>query len=393
MKRGNEMAIIDRVKFDGLGPSTPWLVYKYPGETFVIGSQLIVNEGQVAAFYKGGQVLNIFGPGTHTLNTGNLPIIKSIINIPFGGKTPFSAEIYYINTTSKLDILWGTTDPIQVIDPKFNVKLNVRAFGRFGIKILDYRKFLKEIVGVLSSNEFCDYNKVSSYFKGILISKVKTLIAKNIINKRISALEISACLEDISKDCAENISGEFDRLGIQSINFIIESINFPDEDFAQINNILENQAELNIMGDERYATKRSYEIMEKAAINPGAGNITAAGIGLGVGANLGNVFGNKMNDVNQNVSGIKKRDIDTIVCHKCHFANTGKVKFCGECGERLVENEIVCSQCGESNSADRKFCKECGASLLEIKCKECGFSNETSVKFCGNCGAKLRCDK
>lgn len=68
-------------------------------------------------------VAGIFYPGTYTLVTENLPILKSLINLPFGGKTPFSAEIYFINTTVRLDINWGTIDLIQLIDSKYYVKL------------------------------------------------------------------------------------------------------------------------------------------------------------------------------------------------------------------------------------------------------------------------------
>ena len=46
------MAIIDRIKFDGSSNGSQWLVYKCPSEQFVIGSQLIVNEGQEALFFK-----------------------------------------------------------------------------------------------------------------------------------------------------------------------------------------------------------------------------------------------------------------------------------------------------------------------------------------------------
>ena len=64
------MAIIDRIKFDGSSNGSQWLVYKCPSEQFVIGSQLIVNEGQEALFFKGGKALDLFGPNTHTLSTG-----------------------------------------------------------------------------------------------------------------------------------------------------------------------------------------------------------------------------------------------------------------------------------------------------------------------------------
>ena len=107
------MALIDRIKYDGYQDGSPWLIYKYPSEEFVLGSQLIVNQGQEALFLKGGKALDLFGAGTHTLQTGNLPLLNKLVKLPFGGKTPFSAEIYYINKTSRLDMNWGTANPFD----------------------------------------------------------------------------------------------------------------------------------------------------------------------------------------------------------------------------------------------------------------------------------------
>lgn len=128
------MAIIDRIKYDGNSNGSQWLIHKCPSEQFVLGSQLIVNQGQEALFFKGGEALDLFGPGTHTLSTGNLPILDKLVNLPFGGKTPFSAEVYYINKTANLDMKWGTSTPIPLEDPKYGLILNVGARGQYGIQ-------------------------------------------------------------------------------------------------------------------------------------------------------------------------------------------------------------------------------------------------------------------
>ena len=95
------MEIINRIKFDGPGNGGQWLIHKCPSDQFVLGSQLIVNQGQEALFFKGGEALDLFSPGTHTLSTGNLPLLHKLVSLPFGGKTPFTAEIYYINKTGQ----------------------------------------------------------------------------------------------------------------------------------------------------------------------------------------------------------------------------------------------------------------------------------------------------
>ena len=85
------MAIIDVVRFDGLR-SRDLLISKYPSDKLVLGTQLIIQEGQAALFVKGGMIADVFYPGTYTLTTDNLPVLNGLVNLPFGGKTPFSAE-------------------------------------------------------------------------------------------------------------------------------------------------------------------------------------------------------------------------------------------------------------------------------------------------------------
>ena len=53
------MAFINLVRFDGL-KSRDWLIYKYPSEDLVLGTQLIVQEGQAAIFVKSGLVADVF---------------------------------------------------------------------------------------------------------------------------------------------------------------------------------------------------------------------------------------------------------------------------------------------------------------------------------------------
>ena len=158
------MALIDRIKYDGppVGPTgeqIPWLVFKFPSEELVLGSQLIVNKSQEGVFFKGGNALDVFGPGRHTLSTANLPLLKKLVNLPFGGKTPFTAEVYFVNKVAKLDMKWGTSDPFQVTEPRYNIIVRVRSFGRLGIKISDSRNFVTQIVGALHSDQSEGYNR------------------------------------------------------------------------------------------------------------------------------------------------------------------------------------------------------------------------------------------
>lgn len=168
--------IIDRIKFDGQIGKPYWLVYKYPSEQFVLALNWL-SASQEALFLKGGEALDLFGPGTHTLSTGNLPLPHMLVNLPFGGKTPFTAEVYYINKTVKLDLHWGTSTAIPLEDPKYGLILNVGARGQYGITINDSRLFVSRIVGVIPGGETNDYTVVLRYFNGLINTKIKSVIA------------------------------------------------------------------------------------------------------------------------------------------------------------------------------------------------------------------------
>lgn len=246
------MAIFDRIKYDGAIDGSQWLIYKYPSEQFVLGSHLIVNQGQEALFFKGGEALDLFGPGTHVLTTGNLPILNKLVNLPFGGKTPFSAEIYYINQTARLDMKWGTSTPIPLEDPKYGLILNIGARGQYGIRINNSRLFVSRIIGAIPNGSSANYMIISRYFNGLVNAKVKSVTAEYMNKKQISFLEISQYLSEISDVLKEVIDKEFDRFGIEVLNFYCESIAPKPEEYEKLREYKEKLA----VGTEFYLQRK-----------------------------------------------------------------------------------------------------------------------------------------
>ncbi len=374
------MAIIDRIKYDGYPDGSPWLIHKYPGEEFVLGSQLIVNQGQEALFFKGGEALDLFGAGTHTLHTGNLPLLKKLVNLPFGGQTPFSAEIYYVNKTSRLDMNWGTQNPFQLEDPKYGLILSIRSHGKYGLRIVDSRMFVSELVGAIPNGSTVNYAFVASYFSGLLTSRIKTVVSNFMIRQKISFLEVTAYLAELSKECEEEISKEFERFGVEIVNFFIETISPPKEEFEKLRTYKEELA----LGGDFYRQRRSFDIMESMAENPASGGMANAGIGLGMGLGVAPVMGNMFGNIGNSMDASAGPE---NVCPHCNAKNPAGQKFCGECGKPMVVG-TVCPECGKVNAVGQKFCGDCGAKLAK-KCAECGTDNDLSQKFCGNCGNKL----
>lgn len=376
------MAIIDRIKYDGLSDGAQWLIYKCPSEEFVLGSQLIVNQGQEALFFKGGEALDLFGPGTHTLSTGNLPLLKKLVNLPFGGKSPFSAEIYYINKTANLDMKWGTSTPIPLEDPKYGLILNIGARGQYGITIKDSRLFVSRIIGAVPNGTTANPTIILRYFNGLINSKIKSVTADYMVRKQISFLEISQYLSELSNVFQDTINDEFERFGIEISNFYCVSIAPKPEEYERLREYKEELA----LGQGFYQQRRSLDILEKLAENPSSGSIANAGIGLGIGLGAAGQFGTVFSGIGQNLNTVPPNN--TITCPECGAANNTNMKFCGSCGSKLSAT-IICPHCGKEVSDGMKFCGECGQPLGAQKCPSCGFENKPGMKFCGNCGGKL----
>lgn len=94
------------------------IVWKYPKTDFNTSSQLIVHESQEAILYKDGKALDLFGSGRYTLETNNIPLLRNLINLPTGGKSPFHCEVYFIDKSIKLS-RWGTSSKIEFLEPTY----------------------------------------------------------------------------------------------------------------------------------------------------------------------------------------------------------------------------------------------------------------------------------
>lgn len=432
------MAIVEVVKYNGNPDVFAW---KYPSEELGTWTQLIVNESQEAILFKGGQALDLFPSGRHTLQTANIPFLNKLINLPFGGRSPFTAEVWYINKIHSLDVKWGTATPIQLQDPKYKVFVPLRSFGQFGIQIEDSRKFLVKLVGTLPV-----FNKenIVKYFRGLYLTKVKDAISSYLVHRQVSVLEINAYLDELSEQLKEKMVPVLEEYGIRLINFYVNDINVPEDDPAviKLKSALAKRAEMDIVGYS-YVQERSFDTLEGAATNPGSGQagLMGAGIGLGMGVGIGGGFGTQMGGMAQNIvtasekkncpecnaimekekrfcsecgfdtqrqDNVKERT--SISCSNCGTSYSINVKFCPECGDKynpcpkckadLKEGEGVCHECGslipkpcpncghELEDENAKFCTECGTALAK-RCSSCNVEIKGSPKFCPECGSKL----
>lgn len=415
------MAIIDVVKWEANNDLYAW---KYPEDNLSTLTQLIVNESQEAVLFGKGKIVGKFGAGRHTLNTENIPILRNLFGLPFGGDNPFTAQVWFVNKMITLDIKWGTKSPIQLKEPTYNVMVPVRAFGQFGIQIDDSEKFLVKLVGNLPS---FDQETLSNYFKGILIKHAAGAIATTIVRKKISVLEISADMVALSDELQNALQPEFNEYGVKIFSFNLNSINVSEDDpsVKKLKEVLSKKMEMDTLGFS-YQQERAFNTMDKAASNEGSsGGVMNAGMGVGMGVNMGNLMGGMMGGMiapnfQANSGAVEQQAQNAIACPHCGTPASSGSKFCGSCGKELNlgstqdQSSVMtecdkchtkfstttkfcpncgdpynpCAKCGADNPDDAAICIKCGA-IMPVRCSKCGTRVIDGSKFCPNCGNSM----
>ena len=370
--------IADIIKYEGDNSTFVW---KHPCEDFNTTTQLIVHESQEAILFLNGQALDLFGPGRHTLETQNIPLLRRVINIPTSGESAFHCEIYFINKTEQMAIRWGTDSKVQYVEPTYKFPISIGASGEMSLSVDDSRKLLVKLVG---TERVLDRQQLTTYFRSILMTKVKTYMAQTMRTKAINIFEIDEQLEAFSTDIGNRLVADFLDYGVQLKRFYVTKIVKPDGDpqyekFKELHfrqyadiaeaqlqqrvGIIEQQTEAQKMVIESqaiaqkrmqegytYQQERSYDVAEKAAQNEGIGEFSNMGIGLGmmtgVGGAVGGMVGGAVADA---FAGI------TTPTQPPTTAN----KFCDQCGAELTPGAAFCDECA-APQVPSDTCSKCG---------------------------------
>ena len=322
------MAIAQIIKYEGDNSTFIW---KHPSEDFNSMTQLIVHESQEAIFFMNGQALAVFGPGRYTLETENVPILGRLLNRITGDRSPFHCEVYFINKTEQMSIKWGTDSKVQYIDPQYGFPLAIGVSGELALRAEDSRKLLLKLVGTES---FLGQQKLVSFFRAFLMTRVKTYIAQYMKNNAVSIFEIDEHLTAFSTALHQLLIPDFTEYGVSLERFLVTNVVKPDGDrqyerfrdlhfrqyadvaeaklrqqtdliYAQTEAqkvIIDSQAQATKRAQEgyTYAQERGFDVAERVAQNEAVGQFTNMGIGLGtmagVGGAVGGMVGGAVND-------------------------------------------------------------------------------------------------
>jgi len=328
--------ISDVIKYEGDNSTFVW---KHPREDFNTTSQLIVHESQEAVFYANGQALDLFDAGRYTLKTQNIPLIRNVINIPTGGKSPFHCEVYFVNKTHQMAIKWGTDSQVQYMEPTYHFPLQIGLSGEMVLSVEDARKLLVYIVG---TEKTLTQNSLVQKFRAVLMSKIKPYIGKTMQEADFSIFETDSHIDEISSSLHTLLKSDFKEYGLSLEHFYVTNIAKPEDDAAymkfkdihirQYSDVAEAQLkqQVSVIDEETekkrriieaegiaekrkiegytYAQERGFDVAEKVADNEGVGNFSSLGIGLGMMGGVAGTVSEMTGDAIKKTDGVQTQD-------------------------------------------------------------------------------------
>ena len=339
------------------------------------GSIIHVYPNQFMMLVDGGKVVDYTAEeGYYKVDDSSLPSMfngsfkdslkESFQRIKYGGVTPTSQKVYFINLQEIKGIKFGTPNPLNYFDNFYNSELFLRTFGTYSIKITDPLLFFKEAIPRnMDKVEIEDINE--QYLSEFLEALQSAMNQMSVDGIRISHVpskgrELSQYMSNILDEEWKKMRG----MEIQAVG--IASISYDDESKELIN--MRNKGAM--LGDpsvrEGYVQGSIARGLEAAGSNEAGA--AAAFMGMGVGMQgAGNFMGaasqsnqNQMaqNQQNQAQNQPQNQPKNNWFCTNCGAKNSGN--FCSECGtKKPILNQ--CSNCGYKPSGDApKFCPECG---------------------------------
>lgn len=278
---------LDTVEF--IDDTNKILISKFDkaGNEIKQGTQVIVREAQTAVFLKGGRLADILPPGTHELNTDNLPVLSSLKAIGFGFNSPIKADLYFLNLKQFIGNPWETKNPIIVRDAEMNMA-RIEMEGSFAFRIYDAEKFMREIFGA--------QQKVMTYEVIQYLTTFVTEAAAIVVgSSNLPVLDLAVKYRDFSELILKEASAKSAPLGIAFSEVVVESITLPEE----VEDLIDEQSGIGMASKNmdtfmQYQTARAMRDASKQE-----GGLAGLGAGMALGGVMGQTVANTAAPVTQ----------------------------------------------------------------------------------------------
>lgn len=344
------------------------------------GSVIEVFDNQFMLLVDGGKIIDYTAePGYYIVNNSSMPSMfsgqfgdslkETFGRIKFGGGTPQSQQVFFINLQEIKGIKFGTRNPINYFDAAYNAELFVRAHGVYSIKVKNPLQFYSEVIP--RNKDRVDIAEINEQYVSEFLEALQSAINQmSADGQRISFLSSKA--RELGKYMAQVLDEDWGiNRGMEIQSVALASISYDEKSQELIN--LRNEGAM--LSDpsiaQGFMVKNMSEGVKAAGSNSAGAMQGFMGVGIGASA-----MGNMMNGFTQMNQSIQQQNMQQgafmggvaqpaqptqsaqagWTC-SCGAVNTGN--FCSNCGSAkpVVAGPWTCS-CGAVNTGN--FCSNCG---------------------------------
>ena len=261
------------------------LAWRFPMADMEIqnGAQLVVRESQLALFVNEGKAADVFGPGTHKLNTQTLPVLTYLKNWDKLFESPFKSDVYFFSTRQQVDQKWGTPQPITIRDKDFGA-VRLRAFGNYSFRVADPKLFHTEISGTRERYATAD---LDGQLRGLVLQNISNAVASS----GIAFLDLAASQLMFAQALTTQLAPEFEKLGLKLEGMTVQNVSLPEE----LQKVMDQKIGMGMVGNDmakfmQYQTAQAIPKFAEGAAGGGGSGIAGDAMGLGAGVALWQVL-------------------------------------------------------------------------------------------------------
>lgn len=334
------------------------------------GAQVIVRDYQCAVFFSSGKGGDVIPGGRHTLSTLNIPIITNLLSLPWGFKSPFRCEVYFVTLKTFTDMRWGTTDPVAFRDKEFGL-VRLRAHGTYTFRVAEPALFVNRLV---AGDDSFTTGEIQEQLRSIIVSRLNDFLGEHLT----SILDLPGQYREMSDALQIHLAEEFKKFGLEIQQFFVQSVTPPEE----VQKAIDDRSSMGAVGNlDAFLKYKAAHALGDAAKGGAAGQ----GMGLVAGMGLGSLLPGMIVDATQ----AKAPSKGTVYCAGCHNEMASDSRFCPRCGKTAVVT-IRCLKCSADLSPDSQFCSKCGAPVEHsAACRKCSAELVPGSRFCMKCGEKV----
>jgi membrane protease subunit (stomatin/prohibitin family) len=312
-------------KIEWVDEGSQQLAHRVPDQgtlEFRLGEQLVVRENQAAVIVHDGRGLDVFGPGRHTFQFVNLPILTRVLRLPAGYKGTVAAAVYFVSMRSVGQVPWGQGGAVEAADPGRG-RVTLRASGTMKLRVVQPLLFVNQVISLRR----VEPPRVTTFLAELLPAALRSLVEEG------GVARVPQAPGDVAAGLKARAAEPMLRLGVELQEVAVSAVDAPREGAAP-------------PGPSPWLARPK---------SPGE-----AGFGSAFGLMTPGLALERVRRGDDRPEGIHERRV--VSCPSCHSEVALTARFCQQCGQQMVLINR-CPACSTDLPGEARFCFHCGIRL------------------------------